>query len=80
MLNAIPFIGWLLSFVFNVSLAIPFWLCWTVFGIGHKYFYFIPPTYQSISFWSCVGLFIVIGILKSVLIPSLATVNSGSKK
>ena len=46
-----------------------FWLIWTIGGIGQKYFYWIPETYQKISFWECIGLFIVISILKNVLIP-----------
>jgi hypothetical protein len=78
MLNALPFIGWFLSLVFSVSLAIPFWLCWTVAGFGAKYFYWLPPVYQSIPFWSCVGLFMVISILKAVLIPRLASVSNNT--
>lgn len=71
MLNAIPFIGWIISAITAVSLAIPFWFCWTVMDVGEKYFYFIPETYQSIPFWECVYLFIVIAILKGTLIPRL---------
>jgi hypothetical protein len=63
MLNQLPFIGWILDFIFKVSLALPFWICWTVGGIGQKYFYFLPLVYQKIGFWHCVGIFIVLSIL-----------------
>lgn len=79
MINAIPFIGWLMSFVFSVSLSVPFWICWTKCGIGHKYFYWLPEIYQSINFWPCVGLFIVISILKSTLVPRLVNIETTKK-
>ena len=62
MWNAFPVIGHLISLLINISLAIPFWICWTLFGVGTKYFYFLPEPFHVISFWSCVGLFIVFGI------------------
>jgi hypothetical protein len=76
MLNAIPFLGWFLSLFFSVSLAVPFWITWTVCGIGEDYFYFLPTVYQKIGFWACVGLFMVLSILKAVLIPRLASVSN----
>lgn len=79
MINAIPFVGWLLSFVFNVSLAIPFYVVWTACGIGERFFYFLPPVYQSIGFWNCVGLFIAVSIIKSVFVPRLVSINTSSE-
>lgn len=73
MLNAIPFIGWFLSLMFTISLSLPFWIFWTLCGIGQRYFYFVPPVYLQIGFWQCVGLFTVISILKSALVPTLAS-------
>ena len=78
MLNAIPIIGWLLSLLFSISLAIPFWIAWTVCGIGETYFYFLPKVYHAIGFWACVGLFMVLSILKAVLVPRLASVSNDS--
>lgn len=75
MINKIPFLGWLLSFCASVSLSIPFWICWTVCGIGRTYFYFVPEVYQVIPFWNCVGLFIVISIVKGTLVPTIASVS-----
>ena len=80
MLNAIPVIGWLLSLVFTTSVAVPFWIVWSACGIGSKYFYWLPEVYQRIPFWNCVGLFMVIGILKSVLTPKLVEVSQKVEK
>lgn len=74
-LNYIPIIGWALALFFSSSLAVPFWFIWTHCGIGEKYFYWLPSVYRSISFWNCVGLFIVIGILKLVLVPTIVDVT-----
>jgi len=74
-MNSIPIVGWLLSTIFSVSTAVPFWLVWTKGGIGQKYFYFLPEVYHNVSFWSCVGIFIVVGIIKEVFTPKIATVT-----
>lgn len=78
-INAIPGIGWLLSLFFSISLAVPFWIAWTACGIGETFFYFLPAVYHAPGFWSCVGLFIVSSILKSVLVPRLASVSNNSE-
>ncbi len=83
MINKLPIIGWILSIVANVSLSIPFWLCWTVFGIGTKFFYWLPPVYLAPGFWECVGFFICAGIFKATLTPQIASVsqsNTNEKK
>ena len=84
MINKIPVIGWILSSIASVSLAVPFYICWTACEVGKTYFYFVPEVYQSISFWNCVGLFIVLGVLKGVftfkLVSVNQTVNKDSKK
>ena len=79
MINKLPFIGWFFSSMAAVSLSIPLWICWTWGGIGRKYFYFVPEVFQSISFWNCVGLFIIIAILKGTLIPKLFSVSNSQK-
>lgn len=72
MLNAIPVIGWLFSFGAAVSLSVPFWFCWTFWGLGSSYFGFLPAQYQVIPFWHCVGLFTIVWILKG-LAPTLVS-------
>ena len=52
MINKLPVIGWLLSICASISLSIPFWICWTAFGLGAKYFYWMPEVYQRIPFWN----------------------------
>jgi hypothetical protein len=79
MLNALPVVGWLLSLFFSISLAIPFWIVWTACGIGETYFYWLPKVYQQPGFWACVGLFMVISILKAVLVPRFVSVSNEAK-
>ncbi len=78
MINKLPIIGWALSFCASVSLSVMFWLCWTYCGLGAKYFYQLPERYQSIPFWNCVGLFIILSILKGMF-PVLVSSSSSSK-
>lgn len=78
MLNAIPIIGWLLSLLFSISMAIPFWFLWTAQGLGDKYAYFLPMVYRFPSFWDCVGVFVIVSILKSVFFPSFSSSSSSS--
>ena len=74
MINKLPFIGWFLSFIANTSLSIPFWYIWSSQGLGEKYFYFVPEIYYYLPFWNCVGLFMLIGILKGCF-PTLVKVS-----
>ena len=73
MINKLPFIGWVLSLVASISMSVPFWLCWTVCGIGARYFYWLPEVYHAISFWNCVGLFICASIIKGTFVPVFAS-------
>lgn len=79
MLNSIPFVGWLLDFILKASLSVPFWIIWTVGGIGEKYFYFLPEVYLRPTFWNCVGVFIVVPILKTIFVPRLVSVSNNQK-
>lgn len=76
MINAIPIIGWLLSFAFSLSLSVPFYFLWGY--LGPKYFYFVPPLYQHIPFWDCVWIFMLMPILKGLLLPTLSSSSSSS--
>lgn len=80
MINMVPVIGWLISMCISISMSVPFWICWNACGIGAKYFYWLPEVYQQIPFWNCVGLFMVVSILKSILIPTLASVTNNNNK
>lgn len=79
MLNAIPVVGWLFDLGIKASLSVPFWLIWTVCGLGKKYFYFLPTTYQEIPFWHCVGLFIVIPIAYAIVVPKFISISQENK-
>lgn len=80
MINALPVVGWILSFIGNVSLSIPFWICWTICGIGSHYFDFLPNHWQAIPFWNCVGLFMSVSIIKTVFVPTIASVTQSADK
>jgi hypothetical protein len=75
MLNSIPIFGWLLDFGLKVSLAIPFYIIWTGFGLGDKYAAFLPEPYREPGFWNCVGLFIAVPILYGIFIPKIWSVS-----
>ena len=79
MINAIPFFGWFLSAFFAISLAVPFWFIWTVCGIGETYAYWLPAVYQHPGFWACVGIFIVVSIIKTVFVPRIVWSSSSSE-
>lgn len=68
MINAIPIIGWLISFVLATFLAIPFWFIWTYLEIGAM-FVFLPESLQNPGFWATVGVFMCLSIFKAVALP-----------
>ncbi len=73
--NKLPVIGWLLSITASISMSVPFYIVWN--ALAPKYFYFLPEVYHSIPFWHCVGLFIIIPILKT-LVPSIVNVSQNN--
>lgn len=77
MIYAIPVVGWLVGLFFHTMLAIPFYFVWN--GLAPVYFYWLPEVYKHIDFWTIVGLFILLSILKSVLLPNFGT-NVSTKK
>jgi len=78
-INCVPFLGWLLSFIANASLAVPFWFCWTYLELGRIYFYFVPVVFQSIPFWNCVGLFMILGILRHIFTFKFVEITQNNK-
>lgn len=74
MINRLPLIGWMLSFIGATSLSIPFYFIWN--GLAPIYFSWLPEVYHNIPFWHCVGLFIIIPIIKQTLTPQFVKVNN----
>ena len=72
MINAIPIIGWLVSFVLSTFLAIPFWFIWTYLEIGLM-FDFLPGALRMPGFWATVGIFMCLSILRAVALPGGAS-------
>jgi hypothetical protein len=79
MTNFIPFIGPLLTWFCYVTAAIPFWFCWSLCGLGEKYFPALPDQWQYLPFWDCVGLCFCISIAKAMLTPRFASQINVSK-
>lgn len=73
---SIPVIGWIVGAFFHTCLAIPFYFIWN--ALAPTYFYWLPNVFHQIDFWDCVGLFIVISILKSVILPTFSSSSSSS--
>lgn len=48
---------------------VPFWLIWTVCGIGATYAYWLPEVYLRPSLLDCIGLFVVLTIIRTILVP-----------
>lgn len=79
MLNMIPGFGWLLDFILKASLSLPFWIIWSVCGIGKKFFPFLPEVYLNAGFWETVGVFIVVPIAYTIFVPKFVTVSNKQK-
>ena len=77
MINAIPIVGWIISFFLSASLAIPFYFIWN--SLAPTYFFFLPDVYKNIPFWDTVGLFMIIPILKHMLVPTFVRNRTTNK-
>jgi hypothetical protein len=73
----LPFLGWFISFVGSASLSVPFYFIWN--SLAPIYFYQLPQVYLYLPFWHCVGLFIVIPIVKNTLTPTFVHVSQSNK-
>ena len=78
MINKLPILGWIISFLASASVAVPFWYLWTCYGLGEKYFYFLPAVFQNIGFYDSVGLFVIVSILRPALTPQFASVSNSN--
>lgn len=58
----------MLSFIASLLISIPFWIVYSLCGIGEKFFYFLPVVYQAPGYWNTVGLFTVFFLLKGVVV------------
>ena len=54
------------SIVWALALSVPFYFLWN--DLAAVYLPSLPPLYQHLPFWHCVGLFALVGILKSLLL------------
>lgn len=77
MIYSLPVVGWLIGFILHASLAIPFYFLWN--GLAPTYFYWLPSLYLQLNFWTIVGLFMLLSILKTVLLPRFGSVQTNTK-
>lgn len=73
MLFLLPLLGWAISFTFYLWISIPFWIAWSYFGLGAKFFYFVPEVYQTPSLLEVMGVFAIVSVLKSIFLPSFTS-------
>lgn len=66
--TVIPILGWIISAIFAVLIAIPFHFLWG--WLGPTYFSFVPPVYLKMDFWDMAGLLVLIGFIKLIVYPS----------
>lgn len=64
----IPVLGWLISAIFAVLIAIPLHFLWG--WLGPTYFSFVPAIYLNMDFWDMAGLLVLIGFIKLIVYPS----------
>ena len=74
-LLAFPILGWLIAPLISACAALPFYVLWHWFNVK-KFFTFLPDVYLNAGFWEMVGLFLVLSMLKSLLLPSLTNNNT----
>lgn len=67
-ITVIPILGWLISAVFAVLIAIPLHFLWG--WLGPTYFSFVPAIYLNMDFWDMAGLLVLIGFIKLIVYPS----------
>lgn len=77
-LAIVPIIGWFISALMAILIAIP--LHWLWGWLGPIYFSFVPAVYLNMDFWDMAGLLILIGFLKLIVYPSILNRAPTTKK
>lgn len=62
------------AILFGMSIAllatVPFFFLWN--WAAPIYFTFLPAQWQSLPFWHCVGLVILVSSIKTIALPSVS--------
>jgi hypothetical protein len=53
---------------FACVLAVPFYYVWN--ELAPIYFTWVPPLFQHLPFWHCVGLFFLLAVTRFMLLPT----------
>ena len=65
---------WIGVLLVAMLVSLVFWIAWTVCGTGATFAAFLPPVYLAPSFLQCLGIFVSIACLKS-LVPTIVDVT-----
>ena len=79
MFSVVPFVGWVIDFILNFCLAVPFYFCYN--AIADKWLFFLPENLQTVGFWESVALFFVaslVGALIQRITPTIVKVDSSA--
>lgn len=72
----LPVIGWLISAILAVLIAIPLHFLWS--WLGPVYFTFVPAVYLNMGFWDMAGMLVLVGFIKLIVFP--ASFNTRASK
>jgi len=78
--SIVPFVGWIIDFVLNFCLAVPFYFCYN--AVSEKWLYFLPDNLHSVGFWESVALFFtasLVGALIKRVMPNIIKIDNSSK-
>jgi len=50
--------------------SVPFYFLWN--KLAPTYCYWLPPVYQQLPFWNCMGLFALAAIVRALIYPPRA--------
>ncbi len=76
-LTILPIIGWIISALMAIFIAMPLSFLWS--WLGPIYFSFIPAVYLNIGFWDMAGMLVLIGFIKLIIFPSALNYAHTSK-
>jgi hypothetical protein len=59
--------GYFMGIFGAIFWSIPFYFLWN--ALAPTYAYWLPEIYQRLPFWHCMGLFLIVAILRGLLFP-----------
>ena len=75
-LTVIPVLGWIITAILAILIAIPLHFLWS--WLAPTYLYFLPSVYLNIGFIDMAGLLVLIGFVKLIVLPAALNGNNKS--